>query len=273
MSVAVNLCDVTKKFLKPGHSRREWVARLSAKSSARFEPTPGFETVMALDRVSLQIEEGKIFGLAGRGGAGKSTLIRLLAALLQPDDGDIRIFGYHTVRQPLQVQRLTNRIAMDASFFKGLSALENLRQIMRSNGRNDRRLDRFAADLLTRLGVDHRSMDLPLGEASPVVVQLVSVARALLSNPRLLLLDEPARALPAASKSAIKTILRELSSKQGTTVLWASKDAGELEDFCDQVALLENGQIHLNPHFSGSLQGDQELELLFQDTVTLEPCQ
>ena len=84
------------------------------------------KVIVAVDRVSFTVRQGEIFGVLGPNGSGKSTLIRLVATLLLPDEGSMQVFGYDVVRQPMEVQRLINRVSVEASFFKKLSPMENL---------------------------------------------------------------------------------------------------------------------------------------------------
>src|SRR5262245_36215820 len=93
---------------------------LTRRSSGPSDPT------IAVNRVSFDVRRGEIFGVLGPNGSGKSTLIRLLATLLVPDGGDIHVFGHNVQREPMAVQRLINRVSVEASFFKKLSPMENL---------------------------------------------------------------------------------------------------------------------------------------------------
>ena len=153
------------------------------------------EENLAIDHLSFQVQEAEIFGVVGQPGAGKSTILRLTAALLQPDEGDVRVFGFNTVRQPNKVQHSINRVSIGASFFKQRSVLENLTQAVKMAGHpTGDALDRGEL-ILKKLGMGQTAMLIPMEQLSAAMLQLVTFTRALISRPRLLLLDDPARGL------------------------------------------------------------------------------
>ena len=199
--------------------------------------------VVAVNHVSFTVMQGEIFGVLGPNGSGKSTLIRLLATLLLPDDGDIRVFGYDVVREPMLVQRLINRVSVEASFFKKLSPMENLVYGARLYGMSGAEIRRQVLEILTRLGLEERSIYKPMEEMSRGMQQKVAIARALLSSPRLLLLDEPTTGLDPRSKLEVQDVIRELRDDHGTTILLTTHDMLEAENLCDRVAIIDSGKI------------------------------
>jgi ABC-2 type transport system ATP-binding protein len=196
-----------------------------------------------VDHVSFSVEEAEIFGVLGASDAGKTTLVRLLATLLQPDGGELRIFGQDALRQPRQVRHLVNRVSGEASFFKKLSALENLLYGARLYGFSGSETRRQAEDLLFRLGLQPYEIHQPLEGLERASQQKVTIANALLARPRLLLLDEPIRNLDRQAQEAVLQVLRELRQAHGTTILITSEDITPLEGLCDQVAVLESGKL------------------------------
>jgi len=199
--------------------------------------------VIALDNISFTISQGEIFGVTGSGGSGKSTLIRLLATLLQPDSGNLRVFGHDVVRQPEQVRRLVNRVSVEASFFIKLSPLENLVHGASLDGTGGAEIRRQVVEILTRLGLEERTIDQPMVEMPRREQRKVAIAHALLSRPRLLLLDEPMIGLDACSKRSVKAALLALRQEQGTTILITTSDSAEIEDLCDRIAILDGGKM------------------------------
>jgi len=198
---------------------------------------------VALDRVSFTVRDGEIFGVLGPNGSGKSTLIRLLATLLLPDDGDICIFKHDVVREPMEVQRLINRVSVEASFFKKLSPIENLVYGARLYGLGGRETKRRSIEILTRLGLEERSLYKPMEEMSRGMQQKVAIARALLSKPRILLLDEPTTGLDPRSKREVQAVIRELNCEHNTTMLLTTHDMEEADTLCQRVAIIDKGRI------------------------------
>ncbi len=199
--------------------------------------------VVAVDHVSFTVSEGEIFGVLGPNGSGKSTLIRLISTLLLPDDGDIRVFGYDVTRQPMQVQRLINRVSVEASFFKKLSPMENLLYGARLYGMDGGETRRQVVEILTRLGLEKRAIYQPMEEMSRGMQQKVAIARALLSRPQLLLLDEPTTGLDPRSKRDVQAVVRELNEQHGTTILLTTHDMLEADELCHRIAIIEGGKI------------------------------
>jgi ABC-2 type transport system ATP-binding protein len=233
---------VYKQFGKPGNPR--WKQVLRARTNGKVQGPAGRKPpVVAVDRVSFTIQEGEIFGVLGPNGSGKSTLIRLIATLLLPDGGDIRVFGHDVVRQPMQVQRLINRVSVEASFFKKLSPMENLLYGARLYGMDGRETRRRVVEILTRLGLEKRTIYQPMEEMSRGMQQKVAIARALLSRPRILLLDEPTTGLDPRSKREVQAVVQELNREHGTTILLTTHDMQEAESLCHRIAIIDGGRI------------------------------
>jgi ABC-2 type transport system ATP-binding protein len=201
------------------------------------------KVIVAVDHVSFDVAEGEIFGVLGPNGGGKSTLIRLISTLLLPDSGRITVLGYDTVRQPRKVQEQINRVSVEASFFKKLSPMENLIYGARLYGLDGRSTRRRIIEILTRLGLEKRSIYSPMEEMSRGMQQKVAIARALLSKPRILLLDEPTTGLDPRSKREVQAIIRELRDNDGVTILLTTHDMVEAETLCNRIAIMDNGKI------------------------------
>jgi ABC-2 type transport system ATP-binding protein len=199
--------------------------------------------VIAVDNVSFSVKEGEIFGVLGPNGSGKSTLIRLIATLMLPDAGSISVFGYDVVKHSMQVQRMINRVSVEASFFKKLSPMENLIYGARLYGLDGGETRRQVVEILTRLGLEKRDIYSPMEEMSRGMQQKVAIARALLSRPRLLLLDEPTTGLDPRSKREVQAVVRELNEKHGTTILLTTHDMLEADGLCHRIAIVESGKI------------------------------
>ena len=211
---------------------------------ARLRRTPGGgKRVVAVDDVSLVVERGEIFGILGPNGTGKSTLIRLMSTLLSPDAGHVRVFGYDVVQQEAEVKKLINRVSVEASFFKKLSPMENLLFGARLYGRDADSSRRDIVAILTRLGLDSRSITSPMEDMSRGMQQKVAIARAFLTAPVLLLLDEPTTGLDPHSKREVQAFVREIRDLHDATVLLTTHDMQEADALCDHIAIVDSGRI------------------------------
>jgi ABC-2 type transport system ATP-binding protein len=259
MSTAVLVHELYKKFTTPGLQIWGRTPRLSLKASGHASAGYPALVVVAVDHLSFSVQEAEIFGVLGASDSGKTTLVRLLATLLQPDEGELRIFGQDAIRQPRLVQRLVNRVSVDASFFKKLSPLENLLYGARLYGFSGNAIRRHAEDLLARLGLAPGEIYQPLEALSRTAQQKVTIANALLARPRLLLLDEPTRGLDQQTHGEVLQVLRELREAHGTTVLITAENLAQVEGLCDRIAVLDSGRL-------AALDAPQELsrQLLFQ---------
>lgn len=206
---------------------------------ARTKPIP----VQAVNNVSFEVAQGEIFGILGPNGSGKSTLIRLIATLLLPDAGTATVFGNDVVADQLAVRRLINRVSVEASFFKKLSSLENLRYAARLYGLEPREATARALDILERLGFDRWKAYGSLENLSRGMQQKVAVARALFTSPVLLLMDEPTTGLDPRSKREVQDFVLEVRKAHDTTVLLTSHDMTEADRLCDRVAFIEEGRF------------------------------
>src|SRR5437868_4724048 len=154
--------------------------------SSRLDAGRGAQ-LLAVDDVSLRVERGEIYGLLGANGSGKSTLIRVFSTLLTADAGEVRIFGLDIRRDELAVKRLINRVSVEASFFKKLSAMENLVYAARLYGVGPDESRAKIVSVLSRLGVDEKRLREPLEKLSRGMEQKVAIARAFLTAPMALL--------------------------------------------------------------------------------------
>ena len=203
----------------------------------------GDKTRRAVDRVSLRVERGEIYGLLGANGSGKSTLIRAFSTLLIPDEGAVSIFGLDVQDDELAVKRLINRVSVEASFFKKLSAMENLVYAGRLYGVSPDDARAKATEILRRLGIDKDRMNEPLEKLSRGMQQKVAIARAFLTAPMLLLLDEPTTGLDIRSKREVQTFVRDLRIEHDATIVLTTHDLDEAERLADRIGILHEGRL------------------------------
>jgi ABC-2 type transport system ATP-binding protein len=219
------------------HKHRQWLPRLKNRGENDRKP------VVAVDRISFDVQRKEIFGVLGPNGSGKSTLVRLIATLLLPDGGSVILFGHDVEREPMAVQRLINRVSVEASFFKKLSPMENLLYGARLYGLDASSARREIVAILSRFDIKKRDIYQPLEEMSRGMQQKVAIARALLTRPAVLLLDEPTTGLDPRSKREVQAVVKELRDQQGTTILLTTHDMVEAEVLCDRVAIMDAGKV------------------------------
>ena len=210
--------------------------------------------VHAVDDVSFTVGRNEIFGILGANGSGKSTLIRMLSTLLIPDSGRVEVFGYDVRRDEAEVKRLINRVSVEASFFKKLSPGENLAYALRLYGRSGSVVRDETYAVLERLGIARDKVSEPLEQLSRGMQQKVAIARALLTSPVLLLLDEPTTGLDPRSKLDVQRFVRELREGHDATILLCTHDMAEAAALCDRVAILEKGRLAALDTVDGLMQ-------------------
>src|SRR5437660_2753109 len=222
--------------------------------------------VPALEGVTFTIERGERVAILGQNGSGKSTLVRLLSTLLLPDGGCAEVFGHDVVRDARAVQRLVNRVSVEASFFKKMSSAENLAYAARFYGLGPADTRDRIPEILGRVGlpVDRRSE--AMENLSRGMQQKVALARALLTSPVLLLLDEPTTGLDPRSKLEVQNFIREVWRSHDSTILLCTHDLAEAEALADRVGILDRGRLlALEP--SDALQERYDARTLAEEVI------
>ena len=228
-SPAIEVVHLSKTFARTEKGAHWWTRGSSQKH--------------ALDDVSLVIERNEVTGIIGANGSGKSTLIRILSTLLLPDQGTARVFGHDVVSQTAVVQRLINRVSVEASFFKEMSPWENLSYAGRLYGTQPNGRRARAEDVLERLGLPLDTMDRPMKHLSRGQQQKVAIARSLLTSPTLLLMDEPTTGLDPRSKREVQALVSMVHAEGDATVLLCTHDLQEAEALCERVVIMDGGRV------------------------------
>jgi ABC-2 type transport system ATP-binding protein len=226
-AAAVEARDLRKEF------------KVRDRKKGRF----GRRTRVALDDVSFTIERGETVAILGQNGSGKSTLVRLLSTLLLPDGGSAAIFGHDVVRDGRPVRRLVNRVSVEASFFKKMSAAENLSYAARYYGMTAGQTRDRIPEILGRVGFPKDRRDESMENLSRGMQQKVALARALLTSPVVLLLDEPTTGLDPRSKLEVQDFVREIRTSHDSTILLCTHDLAEAEALADRVGILDRGRL------------------------------
>jgi ABC-2 type transport system ATP-binding protein len=204
--------------------------------------TRDFETVKALDGLSLEVPSGIIFGFLGPNGAGKTTTINLLLGLLEPTSGRAEVLGFDTRTQADEVRTRTGALLEHPGIYEQLTAEDNLAfygRVWRMPA--DERQARIK-ELLTHMGLWERRRE-RAGTWSKGMKQKLALARALLHRPPLVLLDEPTAGLDVPSAAAVRDDLEALAAREGVTVFLTTHNMSEAEKLCSQVAVIRQGRL------------------------------
>jgi ABC-2 type transport system ATP-binding protein len=223
VSFAVEVSGLTKQFVRRQGRKRE--------------------RLVALHGVSFTIARGECVAVLGQNGSGKSTLVRVLSTLLLHDGGTARVFGHDVVREADAVRRLVNRVSVEASFFKRMSATENLSYAARFYGLAPSQTRRQIPEILDAVGFPTARANAPMEDLSRGMQQKVALARALLTSPTLLLLDEPTTGLDPRSKREVQAFIRTVCAAHDTTTLLCTHDMAEAEALADRVGILDRGRL------------------------------
>ncbi|HEX5041692.1 MAG TPA: ABC transporter ATP-binding protein [Candidatus Polarisedimenticolaceae bacterium] len=232
MSYAIDARDVAKSFVK-----KKSVRELFTKPLTRPE------RVHALRGVTLQVEEGEVFGLLGPNGAGKTTLLKILSCLVLPDSGTARIGGHDVVDEDEVKPKIGLVNSDERSFYWRLSGRENLRFFAELYDVPRSTREARIATLLERVDMVEAA-DRRFADYSSGMKQRLAIARAMLHDPPILFMDEPTRSLDPASALSLRAfILEELKARDGKTILIATHNLREAEAVCDRLAILVKGLV------------------------------
>jgi ABC-2 type transport system ATP-binding protein len=201
------------------------------------------QRVDALRGITFDIARGECVAILGQNGSGKSTLVRLLSTLLLHDGGSATIFGHDVFKETRAVRRLVNRVSVEASFFKKMSSTENLSYAARFYGLTAGQTREEIPRILERVGFPAARRNEAMEDLSRGMQQKVALARALLTQPILLLLDEPTTGLDPRSKLEVQDFIREIRQIHDATILLCTHDLDEAEALADRIGILDDGRL------------------------------
>lgn len=202
-------------------------------------------TVKAVNNVNLKIRKGELLGLLGPNGAGKTTLVKVLCTLLPPDSGTALVNGFDVINQQMQVKRSTGTLFSvgERGFFWRLSGYSNLEFFAAINNVPRRGRQQRIMEVLKLVGLEDNAYE-AFQRYSGGMKRKLALARALLADPPILLLDEPTTGLDVTSSRAIREFIRnDLSKKAGKTILYTTHYIEEAAQICDRVAIMNRGKI------------------------------
>jgi len=229
---AISISNLSKTYPVPFRRLRAFFRR------------PVKDPVEALRDVSFEVETGEIFGLIGRNGAGKTTLTKIVATLVQPTTGSVSVHGHDSVSDDEHVRRhIGLSTAEERSFYWRLTSEQNLMFFARLHGLSDRIAKQRIKDVFSKLELEEVARR-RFGELSTGNKQRLAVARALLANPPVLLLDEPTRSLDPLAAARMRDLIRSLAEQDPpVTILLTSHNLAEVETLCARVAIISRGRI------------------------------
>jgi len=201
-----------------------------------------FGDLTAVDRLDLSVERGVIFGFLGPNGAGKSTTINMLTSLLPPTAGTALVNGFDIRQEPLEVKRSVGVVPEGLCLYERLTAKEQIQLVARLHGLSARDIETRIPPLLDLLELEE-SADKLILDYSHGMRKKTALACALVHAPDILFLDEPFEGIDPISTRAIKEVLRDMVDRRGTTVFFSTHVMELAERFCDQVGIINKGQL------------------------------
>jgi len=204
--------------------------------------TRSFGTLKAVDRLTLEVQRGTVFGFLGPNGSGKTTTIRLLLGLLDADEGQARVLGYDIREQPDEVRARSGALLEHHGLYERLSGADNLDYYGRIWRMSKTEREARIRELLEPLGLYDRR-DEPIGRWSRGMKQKLAVARTLMHHPELVFLDEPTAGLDPVASAALREDLEMLAEQEGVTIFLTTHNLAEAEKLCDQVGVINRGQL------------------------------
>jgi ABC-2 type transport system ATP-binding protein len=204
--------------------------------------TRRYGDLTAVDRLDLTVPRGVIFGFLGPNGAGKSTTINMLTSLLPPTAGTATVAGFDIIEDPLEVKRRIGTVPEELSLYERLTAGEHVELVGRLHGLDHAEIERRIPPLLDLLELED-SADKMILDYSHGMRKKTALACALIHAPEILFLDEPFEGIDPISTKAIKEVLRDMVDQRGTTVFFSTHVMELAERFCDQVGIINKGQL------------------------------
>lgn len=204
--------------------------------------TKYYGRLKAVDNLHLTINKGEIFGLLGPNGAGKSTTILMLLGLTEPSSGEAHICGFNASRHPIPVKRKVGYMPDSVGFYNELTALENLTYMGRLNGIPEATVKALARDMLAEVGLES-AMNKKTGTFSRGMKQRLGLADVLIKQPEIIILDEPTLGIDPAGVRDFLELIRQLSQRQGLTILLSSHHLHQVQQVCNRVGIFVGGQL------------------------------
>jgi ABC-2 type transport system ATP-binding protein len=204
--------------------------------------TKSYSGKPAVDTISLNVEEGEIFGFLGPNGAGKTTTLLMLLGLTEPTGGQARVLGYDPVREPLKIKRHVGYLPENVGFYNDMTARQNLDFVARLNGLVGQQADERREQALNLVGLAEEE-DKTVGAYSRGMRQRLGIAELLIKDPDLVFLDEPTMGLDPEGITKMLDLIVSLSRDQGITIVLSSHLLHQVQRICTRVGIMIKGRL------------------------------
>ncbi len=219
--------------------------------------------IRAVEDLSFRVEPGRIYGLLGANGAGKTTALRLLATLLQPTSGTATVAGFDVVAEPARVRANVGFLATSTALYGRLTARETIAYFGRLNGLPDAEIAARIQRLADELDL-HEFLDRRCEKFSTGMKQKTSIARTLIHDPAVMIFDEPTLGLDVMAARSVVRFVRECRAR-GKTVIYSTHVMSEVEKLCDTIGIIHGGRLLAEDTLAGlrARTGEQDMEEIF----------
>ncbi len=224
----------------------------SLSRKQRTEMASTSKSIMAVDDVSFTCKPGEIFTLLGPNGAGKSTTLRILATMLKPTSGSVRVAGFDTVKEAEKVRGKIGFLTNTTALYDRLTPTEIVKYYADLHGMDNRRFEERKRKLFELLGIDEFA-NRRIGKLSAGMKQKVSIARTIIHDPEVVVFDEPTVGLDVITARNIIQLIRDCK-KEGKTVIFSTHIMGEVSLLSDEMAIIHNGKLLYNSSFDNFLK-------------------
>jgi ABC-2 type transport system ATP-binding protein len=195
-----------------------------------------------VNNLNLEIGEGEVFGFLGPNGAGKTTTILMILGLTEPTSGEVKVFGYNSTREPLQVKRITSYLPENVGFYEDLTALENLTYITRLNHIPEKEARERINEVLSLVGLaEVRNME--VGKFSKGMKQRLGLATVFVKKPKLAILDEPTTGIDPQGVEEILKLITEVNRKENITFFVCSHLLYQIQKICSKIGIFSKGKM------------------------------
>ena len=203
--------------------------------------TKRFDDKLVTDNISLNIEEGEIFGLLGPNGAGKSTLINIIVGLIEKDKGSVSICGMDISKEPLKTKRLIGLVPQEIALFEGLNARDNLGYFGGLYGLRGKELKERINEALSIVALNKEDKK-QVKKYSGGMKRRLNIAAALMHHPKIIIMDEPTVGVDPQSRNYIFEMIKKINKERKTTIIYTSHYMEEVEELCSRVFILDSGK-------------------------------